>query len=50
MERPTTCSVAESDYTASLIGAAVKAEEIEIWTDIDGMHNNDPDLRKTLSR
>lgn len=31
-----------SDYTASLIGAAVKAEEIEIWTDIDGMHNNDP--------
>jgi aspartate kinase len=31
-----------SDYTASLIGAAIKAEEIEIWTDIDGMHNNDP--------
>lgn len=31
-----------SDYTASLIGAAVEAEEIEIWTDIDGMHNNDP--------
>lgn len=31
-----------SDYTASLIGAAVGAEEIEIWTDIDGMHNNDP--------
>ena len=31
-----------SDYTASLVGAAVKAEEIEIWTDIDGMHNNDP--------
>ncbi len=31
-----------SDYSASLIGAAVKAEEIEIWTDIDGMHNNDP--------
>ena len=31
-----------SDYTASLIGAAVKADEIEIWTDIDGMHNNDP--------
>lgn len=31
-----------SDYTASLIGAAVNAEEIEIWTDIDGMHNNDP--------
>lgn len=31
-----------SDYTASLIGAAVKAAEIQIWTDIDGMHNNDP--------
>ena len=31
-----------SDYTASLIGAAVDAEEIQIWTDIDGMHNNDP--------
>jgi aspartate kinase len=31
-----------SDYSASLIGVAVKAEEIQIWTDIDGMHNNDP--------
>ena len=31
-----------SDYSASLIGAAIDAEEIEIWTDIDGMHNNDP--------
>lgn len=31
-----------SDYTASLIGAALNAEEIDIWTDIDGMHNNDP--------
>ena len=31
-----------SDYTASLIGAAIGAEEIQIWTDIDGMHNNDP--------
>lgn len=31
-----------SDYTASLVGAAVKAQEIQIWTDIDGMHNNDP--------
>ena len=31
-----------SDYTASLIGAAVGAREIQIWTDIDGMHNNDP--------
>ncbi len=31
-----------SDYTASLIGAAVDADEIQIWTDIDGMHNNDP--------
>ena len=33
-----------SDYTASLVGAAVMAEEIQIWTDIDGMHNNDPRL------
>ena len=31
-----------SDYTASLIGAAINADVIEIWTDIDGMHNNDP--------
>ena len=31
-----------SDYTACLIGAAIKSEEIQIWTDIDGMHNNDP--------
>ena len=31
-----------SDYTASLIGAAINAEEVQIWTDIDGMHNNDP--------
>ncbi|MBR0452468.1 MAG: aspartate kinase [Bacteroidales bacterium] len=31
-----------SDYSASLIGAAVAADEIQIWTDIDGMHNNDP--------
>ncbi len=31
-----------SDYTASLLGAAVDASEIQIWTDIDGMHDNDP--------
>ncbi len=31
-----------SDYTASLLGAASEANEIQIWTDIDGMHNNDP--------
>lgn len=31
-----------SDYTASIIGADINAEEIQIWTDIDGMHNNDP--------
>lgn len=31
-----------SDYSASLIGAAIKAKEIQIWTDIDGLHNNDP--------
>jgi aspartate kinase len=38
-----------SDYTASLVGAAIKAEEIQIWTDIDGMHNNDPRVvKKTM--
>ena len=31
-----------SDYTATLIGAAIKSEEVQIWTDIDGFHNNDP--------
>ena len=31
-----------SDYTACLLGAAQETEEIQIWTDIDGMHNNDP--------
>ncbi len=31
-----------SDYTASIIGAAIDASEIQIWTDIDGFHNNDP--------
>jgi len=36
-----------SDYTASLIGAALSAEEIQIWTDIDGMRNNDPRVVKT---
>lgn len=31
-----------SDYSASLIGAAVNADEIQIWTDVDGFHDNDP--------
>jgi aspartate kinase len=31
-----------SDYSATLIGAALRAKETQIWTDIDGMHNNDP--------
>lgn len=31
-----------SDYTATIIGGIVKADEVQIWTDIDGMHNNDP--------
>ena len=31
-----------SDYTASLVGAALQVEEVQIWTDIDGFHNNDP--------
>jgi len=38
-----------SDYTASLVGAAVLATEIQIWTDIDGMHNNDPRIVKNTS-
>ena len=38
-----------SDYSASLIGAAINAEEIQIWTDIDGMHNNDPRIVKGTS-
>ena len=31
-----------SDYTASILGACIDAKEVQIWTDIDGMHNNDP--------
>ena len=31
-----------SDYTATLVGAGINATEVQIWTDIDGMHNNDP--------
>ncbi len=38
-----------SDYTASLIGAAVNADEIQIWTDIDGMHDNDPRIIEKTS-
>ncbi len=38
-----------SDYTASLVAAAIQATVCEIWTDIDGMHNNDPRIvKKTL--
>ena len=37
-----------SDYTASLIGAAINASEIQIWTDIDGLHNNDPRIKQPL--
>ena len=35
-----------SDYSASLIGAAINADVVEIWTDIDGIHNNDPRIVK----
>ncbi len=38
-----------SDYTATLIGSAVNAEEIQIWTDIDGVHNNDPRIVENTS-
>lgn len=31
-----------SDYTATILGAALQAKEVQIWTDIDGFHNNDP--------
>ena len=31
-----------SDFTATIIGAAINAQEVQIWTDIDGFHNNDP--------
>lgn len=36
-----------SDYTATLIGAALECEEVQIWTDIDGLHNNDPRIVDT---
>jgi aspartate kinase len=39
-----------SDYTASLIGGAIVADEVQIWTDIDGMHNNDPRIVKKHSQ
>jgi aspartate kinase len=39
-----------SDYTATVIGAAIDAAEIQIWTDIDGVHNNDPRIVKQTRR
>lgn len=39
-----------SDYSATIIGAAIQAKEIQIWTDIDGVHNNDPRIVKKTSR
>lgn len=39
-----------SDFTATIIGAAIKAEEVQIWTDIDGFHNNDPRYVKNTHR
>ncbi len=39
-----------SDYSATIIGAALNADEIQIWTDIDGVHNNDPRIVKKTSR
>ncbi|MEW7290575.1 aspartate kinase [Aquimarina sp. 2304DJ70-9] len=38
----TTLKRGGSDYTATIIGAALHASEVQIWTDIDGLHNNDP--------
>ena len=43
----TTLSRGGSDYTASIIGAAINAEEIQIWTDVDGIMSTDPKLVKT---
>ncbi len=39
-----------SDYSATIIGAALEADEIQIWTDIDGVHNNDPRIVNKTSR
>jgi len=39
-----------SDYTATLIGAAIESEEVQIWTDIDGLHNNDPRYVKNTKK
>jgi aspartate kinase len=39
-----------SDYSATIIGAALDAKEIQIWTDIDGVHNNDPRIVKKTTR
>lgn len=39
-----------SDYSATLIGKAVDASRIELWTDIDGFHNNDPRIVKDITR
>ena len=39
-------AIIADDYTASLIGAGIRSEEVQIWTDIDGMHNNDPRIVK----
>jgi len=39
-----------SDYSASIIGAAIDSDEIQIWTDIDGFHNNDPRFVKNTTR
>lgn len=35
-----------SDYTATIIGSVIGSDEVQIWTDIDGMHNNDPRIVK----
>ena len=39
-----------SDYTATLIGAAINSQEVQIWTDIDGFHNNDPRIVENTKR
>lgn len=48
--RTTTLGRGGSDFTASLIGAALQAEEIQIWTDVDGVMTCDPRLRRNVHR
>ena len=41
---PTTIGRGGSDYSAAILGAALDADEIQIWTDVDGMMTSDPSI------